>query len=116
MGFIRKYQGGWQPPAGYLPYVPKKKAKYGRHPFFMPKNELHGQVGQLQSGAPGIGQHMAKCEKNKEIFWAQYQEHYTGEENTEVQPIIAGIMHIYNKKISELRISNVCKLAGVKIY
>ena len=101
MGPISNYQGGWQPPAGYMPYVPKNQAEYSHHLSFMTNNEVHGQVVQLQSGAPGIGQHMAKCEKNAEIFWAQYQEHYTGEENTEVQPIIAGIMHIYNKKISD---------------
>ena len=26
VGPIRKYQGGWQPPAGYPPYVPKNQA------------------------------------------------------------------------------------------
>ena len=48
-GPIRKYQGGWQPPSGYSPYVPKKKAEYGHHPFVMPKNEVHGRVGQLRA-------------------------------------------------------------------
>ena len=45
-----------------------------------------------------------------------YPEHYTGEANTEVHPTILGMMQNYNKKFSKLRISNVCKLAGVKIY
>ena len=27
VGPISKYQCGWQPPAGYLPYVPKKQAE-----------------------------------------------------------------------------------------
>ena len=42
VGPINKYQGGWKPPVGYPPYVPKKKAKYGHHQFFMLKNEVHG--------------------------------------------------------------------------
>ena len=33
-----------------------------------------------------------------------------------MHPTIAGMMHNYNKKFSELRIRNVCKLAGVKFY
>ena len=33
-----------------------------------------------------------------------------------MHPKIAGMMQKYNKKFSELRISNVCKLEGVKIY
>ena len=33
-----------------------------------------------------------------------------------MHPTIAGMMHNYNKKFSKLRISNVCKLAGVKFY
>ena len=60
---ISKHQGGWQPPAVYPPYVPKKKAEYVHHLVVMPKNELHGQVGQLQPGAPGVGEHMAKREQ-----------------------------------------------------
>ena len=59
VGPISKYQGGWQPPAGYPPYVPKKQAKYGYHLFVMPKNEAHGQVGQLQPGTPGVVQYTA---------------------------------------------------------
>ena len=82
----------------------------------MPKNEVHGQVGQIQSGTPGVGQHMAECEKKAEIFRAPYSEHYTGGAKTEVPPTIAGMMQNYNKKFSELLISNVCKLAGVKNY
>ena len=35
---ISKYQGGWKPPAGYPPYVPKKQAEYGHHLVVMPKN------------------------------------------------------------------------------
>ena len=38
VGPIRKYQGGWKPPAGYSPYVPKEQAEYGHHLFVMPKN------------------------------------------------------------------------------
>ena len=33
-----------------------------------------------------------------------------------MHPTIVGMMQNYNKKFSKLRISNVCKLAGVKIY
>ena len=33
-----------------------------------------------------------------------------------MHPTISGMMHNYNKKFSKLHISNVCKLAGVKIY
>ena len=58
VGPIRKYQGGWQPPTGYLPYVPKKKAKYSHHLVVMPNNEAHGQVGKIHPGTPGVGQHM----------------------------------------------------------
>ena len=47
LGTIRKHQDGWQPPAGYLTYVPKKQAEYGHHLFLMPKNEVYGRVGQL---------------------------------------------------------------------
>ena len=59
---------------------------------------------------------MAKREQKAEIFQAQYTERYTGEANTEVHPTIAGMMQIYNKKFSELRIRNVCKRAGIKNY
>ena len=82
----------------------------------MKNNEVHGQVGQLQPGAPGVGQHMTDREQKAEIFQAQYPERYTGEANTEVQPTITGVTQNYNKKFSKLRISNVCKLAEVKIY
>ena len=54
--------------------------------------------------------------KKAEIFRAHYLERYTGEANTELQPTIAGMMQNYNKKFSKMRISNVCKLAGVEIY
>ena len=59
---------------------------------------------------------MAEREQKVEIFRAQYPEHYTREANTEVHPKISGIMQNYNKKFSKLRIRNVCKLKGVKIY
>ena len=36
VGPISKHQGGCQPPAGYLPYVPKNKDEYGHHLLFMP--------------------------------------------------------------------------------
>ena len=116
MGTIRKYQGGWQPPIGYPPYVPKKQAKYGHHLFVIPKNEVHVQVGQLQPGAPGVGQHVVEREQKAEIFWAHYPERYIGEATTEVHPTIGVMMHNNNKNFLELRIRNVCKLAGVKIY
>ena len=51
-----------------------------------------------------------------EIFWSQYPERYTGEANTELKPAIAGMMQNYNKRFSELCISNVCNMAGVKKY
>ena len=71
VGPISKYQGEWKTPAGYPPYVHKKQAEYGYHLVVMPKNELHGQVGQIQPGTPGVGQHMAERERKMEIFWAQ---------------------------------------------
>ena len=71
VGPISKYQGGWQPPAGYPPYVPKNQAEYGHHLVFMPKNVVNDQVGQLQPGTPGVGQHMAEREQKAEIFRAQ---------------------------------------------
>ena len=77
-----KVDGNLLRDAGYPPYVPKKQSEYGHHLFFMPKNEVHGRVGQLQPGVPGVGQHMDKSEQKAEIFWAQYPEIYTGEANT----------------------------------
>ena len=59
---------------------------------------------------------MYEREEKAEIFRAQFPECYTVEANKEVHPTIAGMMQNYNKKFSELRISNVCKLSGVKIY
>ena len=59
---------------------------------------------------------MAKREQKAEMFWEKYPERYTGEVNTEVHHKIAGMMQFYNKKFSELSISNVCNLAGVKNY
>ena len=74
----------------------------------MPKNEVHGRGEQLHPGATAVGQHMDKREKKVEIFQAQYPERYTGEANTKVHPTIAGMLQNYNKKFSELHISNVC--------
>ena len=54
VGPISNYQGGCQPPAGYLSYVPQKQAYYGHYLVVMPKNEVHGQVEQLQTGASGM--------------------------------------------------------------
>ena len=59
---------------------------------------------------------MADHEQKAEIFHLHYPERYTGGTNTEEHYSIAGMMHNYNKKFSELRISNMCKLAGVNIY
>ena len=59
---------------------------------------------------------MAEREQQAEIFRSHYPERYTGGTNTEVHPTIESMMQNCNKKFSELRISNVCKLAGVKIY
>ena len=63
VGPIHKYQGGWQTPAGYPPYVPKEQAGYSHHTFVIPKHLLHGRVGRLQPGAPVIGQHMDEREQ-----------------------------------------------------
>ena len=82
VGTIRKYQGGWQPLAGYLPYVPKNQAEYGHHLVVMPKNEVHGQLGNLHPGKPCVGQHMAEREQKAGIFQAHYPELYTGGVNT----------------------------------
>ena len=78
MGSIIKYQGLWQPPTGYPPYVPKNQAEYGHHLVVMPNNEVRGQVGKVHPGTPGVGQHMAEREQKSEIFWSQYPERYTG--------------------------------------
>ena len=59
---------------------------------------------------------MAEREQKPEIFRAQYQERYTWGPNKEVHPTIAGMIQNYNKKFSELRISNMRKLEGVKCY
>ena len=94
--------------------MPKKKSEYAHHPVAMPKNEAHGQVGPLQPGTPGVGQYTEEREQKAEIFRAQYPEPYTGGTDAEVHPKRSGMMQNYNKNVSELRISNVCKLAGVK--
>ena len=116
VGPISKYKGEWQPTARYLLYQPKKKSEYGHHLVFMSKNGVHGQVGQLQPGTPGAGQHMEEREQKSENFRAQYPERYTRDSNTEVHSTIVGMIQNYNKKFSKLCISNVCKLEGVKIY
>ena len=82
----------------------------------MSKNGVHGQVGQLQTGTPGAGQHMEEREQKAEHFRAQYPERYTGDANTEVHSTIVGMIQNYNKKFYKLCISNMCKLEGVKIY
>ena len=82
----------------------------------MPNNEVNGQVLQLHPGSLVVGQHMDECELKAEIFIAKYPEHYTGVANADVHPKISGMMQSYNKKFSELRISNLCKLSGVNIY
>ena len=51
--------------------MPKKKAEYGHYPVFMPKNEVHDKVGQLQTGSQGVGQHNPEREKKAENVWAQ---------------------------------------------
>ena len=84
VGPISKYQGGWQPPSRYPPYVPKKQAEYVHHLVVMPKNEANGQVGQLNPGTPGVGQYTAEREQKAEIFWEQYPERYTGGTNTDL--------------------------------
>ena len=84
----------------------KNQAKYGHHLFVMTNNEVHGQLGLIQPGVPGVGQHMADREQKEEMFLAQYPEHYTGEANTEVHPMISGMMQNYSKKFSGLHISN----------
>ena len=96
--------------------MPKKQAEYGHHLVVKSKNEVHGQVGEIQPGTPVIGQHMAERKQKAKLFRAQYPDRYTGVGHTEVHPMIAGMMQNYNKKFSKLRISNLCKLAGVKNY
>ena len=41
---ISKYQGGWQPPAGYPPYVPKNQVEYAYHLVVIAKNEARGRA------------------------------------------------------------------------
>ena len=59
---------------------------------------------------------MTEREKKAEIFRSQYPERYTGGANTEVHPMISDRIHNYNKNFYKLRIRNVCKLSGVKVY
>ena len=75
---IIKYQVRWKPPARYPPCVLIKQAGYSHHLVAMQKNEVHGQLGQIQPGTPGVGQHMSEHEQKAEIFRAQYPESYTG--------------------------------------
>ena len=94
--------------------MPKKQSKYDHHPFIMPKNEVHGRVGQLQTRAPGVEKHMADHKQKEEIFQAQYPECYKGGVEIEVHPTIARMMQFYNKKFSKLCVSNVLNMEGVK--
>ena len=87
--------------------MPKAQSDYSHHLVVMPNNESHGQVGNLQPCPPGVGQHMAEHEQKAEIVSEQYPERYTGGTRTEVHPEISHMMQNYNKKFSELRISNV---------
>ena len=73
VGPISKYQGGWQPPAGYPPYGPKNKSEYVHHLVVMTKNEVNVQVGQLQPVAPVVGQRMADRELKTELFWGKHR-------------------------------------------
>ena len=59
---------------------------------------------------------MAEREQKVEISRVQYTERYKLEVYTELHPIIAGMIHNYNNVFYKLCISNVCKMAGVKIY
>ena len=94
---ISKYQGGWQPPAVYPPYVTNKQATYSHYLVVMPKNEVHGHLGQLHPGTLGVEKHMAEREQKSEIFQSQYPERYAGEANKEVHPTISGTMQNYIK-------------------
>ena len=53
MVHIGRYQGKWKASAGYPPYVALNQAKYGYHLFVIPKNDVHGRLGQVQTEAPG---------------------------------------------------------------
>ena len=100
-----------------LIHVTQKQVKYGHHLFVMPNNEVHGQVGQLHPGAPGIGQKMAECEQKVEIFRAKYPERYIGGSNTEVHPTISVMMQNYNNKFSKLHIRKYqCRWQPPAIY
>ena len=59
----------------------KKQAGYGHPLVVIPKNEAHGQGGQLQPGTLGVGKHMVEHEQKAVIFRAQYLERYTGGAN-----------------------------------
>ena len=73
--------------------MPKNQAEYGHHLVVMPKNEVHGKVGQLQPWVPCEGKHMAEREQKLEIFRSQYPERYAVGKKKEVHPNIAGMMH-----------------------
>ena len=57
--------------------------------------------------------------EEKQTSWTNDKKkalHYTRGTNTEVHATIAEIVQNYNNKFYDLRIINVCKLAGVKVY
>ena len=50
------------------------------------------------------------------MFRVQFADRYTGKENTNVHPTIASMMVDYNKKVDGLKLSQLCRTAGVLIY
>ena len=77
---------------GYTPYVPQKQADNGHHLVVIPENDVHGQVGQIQPGAPGVGQNMGERKKRRKSFGNSTQNVIQRGANIEVHPKVAGIM------------------------
>ena len=66
--YVGRYGGGFINQGVYPPYVFKNQADCGHHLVVLPKNEVHVQVGQLNPGSPGVGQHMVEREKKRKYF------------------------------------------------
>ena len=109
------FPGVWQPPPKNPPYTPKREVQYRHPPFVMEKHEVQGRVVQLKPGGGGERNFEDRDEK-AEVFRGQFADRYTGRVNTNVHPTIASMMVDYNKKVEGLKLSQLCRSAGVQLY
>ena len=70
---ISKYQGGWQPPAVYPPYVPKKQAYYGHHMFVIPRMRYMDKQGNYSQGNQAEGNTYPRLNKRRKSFGSSTQ-------------------------------------------